>query len=208
MAPTTTPCWICWTRWCASRCWSPTGLRGGPGFRCWRRSASSPRNNSSPAVTAERKVRTAHARYFAEREADILALWDSPRQREAYSWLTVEMPNLRTAFRWAADHNDLDTAATIAHYAAFVGFWGEQHEPDPVGRGTHRTRARCPTPALGPALRYGGAVLHGRKDRRRRRLCRGRPGSRHQRTLRRSPQGRRSYDRQPILSHRTAWAVG
>src|SRR5271170_6342720 len=28
------------------------------------------------------EVRTAHARYFAGREADILALWDSPRQRE------------------------------------------------------------------------------------------------------------------------------
>src|SRR5271166_3647650 len=30
------------------------------------------------------EARTAHARYFAGREADILALWDSPRQREAY----------------------------------------------------------------------------------------------------------------------------
>ncbi len=29
-------------------------------------------------------VRDAHARYFAGREADIMALWDSPRQREAY----------------------------------------------------------------------------------------------------------------------------
>ena len=47
---TTSPPWICWTPWCASRCWSPTGLRGGPGFRCWRRSASSPRSNSSPAA--------------------------------------------------------------------------------------------------------------------------------------------------------------
>jgi predicted ATPase/class 3 adenylate cyclase len=75
------------------------------------------------------EVRTAHARYFAERESDVFALWDGPRQREAYSWVTVEMANLRTAFRWAADHDDLDTAATIAHYAAFVGCWGEQHEP-------------------------------------------------------------------------------
>ena len=32
----------------ASRCSSPTGHPGEPGFRCWRRSASSPRNNSSP----------------------------------------------------------------------------------------------------------------------------------------------------------------
>ena len=64
-----------------------------------------------------------------EREADILALWDSPRQREAYDWFTVELANLRTAFRWAADHDDLDTAAAIATYAAFLGFWVEQHEP-------------------------------------------------------------------------------
>ena len=80
MTPTTTPSWICSTRWCASRCWSPTGQRGGPGFRCWRRSASSPRNNSSPAARLT-EVRAAHARYFAGREADIMALWDSPRQR-------------------------------------------------------------------------------------------------------------------------------
>ena len=73
--------------------------------------------------------RTAHARYFASREADVLALWASPRQREAYEWLALELPNLRAAFRWAADHNDLDTAAGIALYAAFVGFWLDQHEP-------------------------------------------------------------------------------
>ena len=43
-------------------------------------------------------VRTAHARYFAERENDVFALWDGPRQQEAYSWVTVEMANLRAAF--------------------------------------------------------------------------------------------------------------
>jgi predicted ATPase/class 3 adenylate cyclase len=73
-------------------------------------------------------ARDAHASYFAGREADMLALWDGPRQREAYSWVATEMANLRTAFRWAADHDDLDTATSIAHYAVFVGFWGEQHE--------------------------------------------------------------------------------
>ena len=71
------------------------------------------------------EARTAHARYFAGRETDILALWDSPRQREAYDWFTVELANLRTAFRWAADHGDLDVAATIATYAAFLGIWVE-----------------------------------------------------------------------------------
>ena len=75
------------------------------------------------------EVRAAHARHFAEREDEILALWDSPRQREAYTWFAVELANLRTAFRWAADHGDLDVAATIATYAAFVGFWVENYEP-------------------------------------------------------------------------------
>src|SRR5260370_31147831 len=50
------------------------------------------------------QIRAAHSRYFAGREVDIMALWDSPRQREAYHWFTVELANLRTAFRWATDH--------------------------------------------------------------------------------------------------------
>ncbi|HSS25420.1 MAG TPA: NB-ARC domain-containing protein, partial [Mycobacterium sp.] len=74
-------------------------------------------------------VRTAHARYFAGREADILALWDSPRQREAYEWFAAELANLRTAFRWAADQNDLDTAAAITFCACLLGFLVENYEP-------------------------------------------------------------------------------
>ena len=75
------------------------------------------------------EVRAAHARYFAGRETDIMALWDSPRQREAYDWFTAELANLRTAFRWAADHGDLDVAATIATYAGLLGFLVEIYEP-------------------------------------------------------------------------------
>ena len=75
------------------------------------------------------EIRAAHSRYFAGREADIMDLWDSPRQREAYDWFTVELANLRTAFRWAADHGDLDAAAAIAAYAAFLGPHLENHEP-------------------------------------------------------------------------------
>ena len=71
----------------------------------------------------------AHARHFAGRETDILALWDSPQQREAYAWLNVELANLRSAFRWSAAHDDLDAAATIAVYAGFLGGWIELHEP-------------------------------------------------------------------------------
>ena len=75
------------------------------------------------------EIRAAHARYFAGREADIMALWDSPRQRAAYDWFTVELANLRTAFRWAADQGDLDVAAPIATYVGWLGANVQTLEP-------------------------------------------------------------------------------
>jgi predicted ATPase len=82
------------------------------------------------ASGAATEARTAHARYFAGREAAVLALWDSPRQREAYAWFTVERANLRTAFRWAVDQGDLDAAATIATYVPVLG--GLFHSSEPI----------------------------------------------------------------------------
>ena len=112
------------------------------------------------------EVRTAHARYFAGRETDILALWDSPRQREAYTWFAAELANLRTAFRWAADHGDLDTAAAIATCAGFLGFWSRTYEPDRVGRRAHRTRPRRrPSSARGLYTRWQRSALPGRIER-------------------------------------------
>ena len=78
---------------------------------------------------AAARTRATHARYYAGRETDVLALWDGPRQREAYEWLATEMPNLRNAFRWAADEGDVDTAGAIATYAGFMGLWVENYEP-------------------------------------------------------------------------------
>jgi predicted ATPase len=75
------------------------------------------------------EIRAAHSRYFAGREADIMALWDSPRQREAYDWFATELANLRTAFRWAADQGDLDSASALAFYATVLGVMVEQYEP-------------------------------------------------------------------------------
>jgi predicted ATPase len=75
------------------------------------------------------EARAAHARHFAGRQAAVLAVWDSPRQREAYAWFTAELANLRTAFRWAADQGDLDVAAAIATDAAFLGGLAENYEP-------------------------------------------------------------------------------
>jgi predicted ATPase/class 3 adenylate cyclase len=72
---------------------------------------------------------SAHAQHFADREAEIMALWDSSRQREAYDWFGTELANLRTAFRWAADHGELDVAVTIATYVGLLGFGVENYEP-------------------------------------------------------------------------------
>jgi predicted ATPase/class 3 adenylate cyclase len=75
------------------------------------------------------EIRAAHSRYFAGREADVLALWDSPRQRDAYDWFTLELANLRIAFRWAADHGDLDVAVPIATYVGLLGAGVQTYEP-------------------------------------------------------------------------------
>jgi class 3 adenylate cyclase len=47
----------------------------------------------------------------------------------AYDWFTIELANLRAAFRCAADQGDLDVAAPIATYAAWVGYLNENYEP-------------------------------------------------------------------------------
>jgi predicted ATPase len=96
------------------------------------------------------EVRTAHARYYAGRETDIMGLWDSPRQREAYVWFTAELANLRTAFRWATDHHDLDTAAIIATYAAWLGLWVENYEPIAWAEELIEPPRRRPSPARVP----------------------------------------------------------
>ncbi|MCW2589226.1 MAG: putative ATPase [Mycobacterium sp.] len=75
------------------------------------------------------ETRAIHARFFAIRSSDMLDVWDGPRQRETYDWLTAELPNLRAAFRWAADRGELDTSAAIAFSAGYLGFWIEQVEP-------------------------------------------------------------------------------
>ena len=124
----TTPPWICSMRWCASRCWSPTGRRGGPGFRCWRRSASSPRNNSLPAAKHPRFGPPTRGTSPDAKPTS----WPggtAPANVRPTTGSLIELANLRTAFRWAADHGDLDVAATIASYAGLLGVWVQTLEP-------------------------------------------------------------------------------
>ena len=74
-------------------------------------------------------ARSAHARYFASREDDVMAKYNSPEQREILAWFVVEFANLREAFRWAVGNNGLETALPIAIYAAFLGDLMQQLEP-------------------------------------------------------------------------------
>ena len=76
-----------------------------------------------------RGSRTAHAQHFADREAEIMALWDSPRQREAYDWFGTELANLRTAFRWAADARRPRRRRDHRHLRGLLGFGVENYEP-------------------------------------------------------------------------------
>jgi predicted ATPase len=103
-------------------------------------------------------IRAAHAHHFAGRETDITALWDSPRQREAYDWFTVELANLRTAFRWATAHGDLDTAAVITAYAGLLGCSSENYEPITWGRRADGTPPRHRPSSTRRRMRGGIAV--------------------------------------------------
>jgi len=93
---------------------------------------------SGTATTA----RAAHARHFAQSESDILALWESPYQRKAYTWFTTEFANLRTAFRWAVDHDDLDTGLRHRDGRSIARPVGRKLRADSLGRRTHRASPR------------------------------------------------------------------
>jgi predicted ATPase len=67
------------------------------------------------------EVRDRHAHYFAGLAVAHWGMWDGPGQRVALDGVEVELANLRAGFRWAADQDDLATAAAIAAHAAMLG---------------------------------------------------------------------------------------
>jgi predicted ATPase len=75
------------------------------------------------------EVRDRHARYFAGLAVAYWGMWDGPGQRVALDWVEVELANLRAGFRWAADEDDLATAAAIAAHAAMLGQTSQRFEP-------------------------------------------------------------------------------
>ena len=59
-------------------------------------------------------VRAAHATFFS-READAnFKVWRSKDQLQAHRWLDAEINNLRSAFTWAMEQDQVDPAARIA----------------------------------------------------------------------------------------------
>jgi predicted ATPase len=75
------------------------------------------------------EVRDRHARYFAGLAVAHWGMWDGPGQRMAVDWVDVELANLRAGFRWAADEDDLATAAAIAAHTAMLAWALERYEP-------------------------------------------------------------------------------
>jgi hypothetical protein len=75
------------------------------------------------------EIRDRHARYFAQVAVAHWDMWDGPGQRVALDWVDVEFANLRAGFRWAADQDDLATAAAIAAHTAMLGHTLQRYEP-------------------------------------------------------------------------------
>ena len=99
----------------------------------------------------------------------------APDSGRPTTWFTVELANLRTAFRWAADHGDLDTAAAIATYAALLGFWVENYEPIAWAEELIEPARAIDHPRLAFLYVIASHVLPGRTDRGGCRLQRRRP---------------------------------
>ena len=129
------------------------------------------------AAGAAEEVRAAHARHFAGREADILALWDSPRQRGAYDWFTAELANLRTAFRWAADQRQPRCRRHYCDVRGFIWSNGRKFRTRCLGRRTHRACPHRQSSAADVPVCDRVSVLHDRTDRGGCRLQRCRPES-------------------------------
>lgn len=74
-------------------------------------------------------VRGRHAQFFAEDAETHHKVWRSPHQLMAYLWFDQEMDNLRAAFRWARDQDDVDIAVRIASRIPGMAVLRVRNEP-------------------------------------------------------------------------------
>jgi predicted ATPase len=75
------------------------------------------------------EVHDVHATYFARQAEAHWALWNGPDQLDALNWVDREFANLRASFRWAADHDDLEGAVSIAAHTAMLTMGMQRFEP-------------------------------------------------------------------------------
>jgi len=73
-------------------------------------------------------ARDRHAAFFGSNAAARWERWNGPGWREEVDWVQVEVANLRTAFRWSSDRDELEVATDIAAHAALMGFSVELFE--------------------------------------------------------------------------------
>ena len=104
-ASTTTRCWTCWIRWCASRWSPPTGRRPHP----LRHAGDDPpvRRGATRRHRHDRPGPGPSCPLLRRPGRRLLGLWDGPGYRVALDWVDAEFANLRAGFRWAADQGDL-----------------------------------------------------------------------------------------------------
>jgi predicted ATPase len=74
-------------------------------------------------------VRDRHATYYADRAVAQWTRWDGPEQPETLAWVDAEFANLRAAFQWASDRNDLVTATAVAAHTTMLAYGLQRYEP-------------------------------------------------------------------------------
>jgi hypothetical protein len=57
------------------------------------------------------------------------AHWDGPQQFEALAWVDTEFANLRVAFQWSSERNDLVTATAVAAHTTMLAYGLQRFEP-------------------------------------------------------------------------------
>jgi tetratricopeptide (TPR) repeat protein len=75
------------------------------------------------------EVRHLHAAFFAAQAAAAWQQWNGPEQRPAIDWVERELADLRAAFRWSTDHDQLSLATAIAAHSAMLAFVLQRFEP-------------------------------------------------------------------------------
>jgi predicted ATPase/DNA-binding SARP family transcriptional activator/class 3 adenylate cyclase len=75
------------------------------------------------------EVHDLHASYFAQQAENNWSRWNGPDQLDALNWVDREFANLRAAFRWAADNDELECAVSVAAHTAMLTMGMQRFEP-------------------------------------------------------------------------------